>query len=198
MSTPDPQASQHGEALRTADALSSVRQHPEWFFPGHQFNVPDLVGLLVSESLNEGVEDLVIERLDNWVVLSSARDWLDGDLTSFLRLLPYGSASHSARAEVVVTAFCRATVTGSRGDRFEVLMQPGVDVPQLVSERVLDESKARVLAFLPPSNSDAGRGSALEGLEEDRSGRFQLVQGGAVDRVAAGVRSLSEKLQNLR
>ena len=178
-------------------ALTSVREHPEWFFPGRQFEISELVGLLATECLRSGVRDLAVEHLGDWLLIASSKDWLDGDVTGFLRLQPYGSASHSSRVEVVATAFCLATVTAARGERYEVRLDAGTEIPPAVAERLDDPLMGRVLAVLPPSirgEQSVARPPTEPLAAPDRSSRFRVVQGGG-ERVAAGVRSLSEKLR---
>jgi hypothetical protein len=68
MSTHDVQADPPARDLPIMQALTSVRQHPEWFFPGRQFETAELVGLLATECLRSGVRDLAVEqsgRLDS-------------------------------------------------------------------------------------------------------------------------------------
>ena len=175
-----------------------MREHPEWFFSSRRFEAAELVGLLAAECLRSGVRDLTMEWLGDWSVLSSSKDWLDGDVASFLRLQPYDQTSHSSRVEVVATAFCRATVTATRSEWYEVQLEPGAEIPQSIAERLDDPLKGRVLAFLPPRSEDGKDGAEVRAEPDaavDGSRRFRLLQGDGADRVAADVRSLTEKLR---
>jgi hypothetical protein len=107
------------ESPRALDAVSSVRQHPGWFFRSGAFEAAELLALLVEEATRGGAQSIHVEQSDRWVGVSADVDWLSGDLRPFYAPVSYHEGGrNSARAEVALTAFCDAVVTGEGGTHF--------------------------------------------------------------------------------
>jgi hypothetical protein len=131
------------------DAMTSVREHPSWYFRSGMFSVPEMIALLADEAVSHGASDFAVQMFDGCWVVQSARDWLDGDDSAFFSLVPDpGRGSNSSRVEILLTVFCQAVWTGRAGDVFD--LKATIAAPDELAEVLANPEFGRVIAFIPP------------------------------------------------
>jgi hypothetical protein len=156
---------------RPVDALQVVRDHPQWYFRGGDFQARQALALLTDEAVAHGSGDLHVERIDDWWLVASSNDWLDGDIGAFFSPVPDPVAgTNTSRVEVLLTAFCGKVWTASSGEPFDIL--PGGFLPDAVRNVLEAKQWARVVAFLPPAAPEV----SIEEMDRGHSSRhLQLV-----------------------
>lgn len=167
------------------DPVASVRDHPRWFFRTGRFEWQTAVGLLVAEALQSPlVGTTEVHRVDDWIAVSADGDWLGGDLEAFTKPTPYPEGGTNAtRVEVVLTAFCEAVFTASRGQRSDIRALGENSMPASMSDALRDPERGRVVVFRLPPAEHPERQAALPRTTgqmairladlPEREGRFQ-------------------------
>ena len=175
---------------RPIDAMSAVRQHPEWYFRSGQFAVGEAIALLTDEALAHGSHDLLVRELQGWWLLASLHDWLDGDMAAFFSPVPDPTRGQNmSRVEVVLTAFCHTVWTASSGASMPVA--GGAEPPEEARAMLESATWQRVIAFLPPAVSQQS-GSTHEGQRH-----LQLVTDDLSSRYDEAMAALPEKLDQV-
>jgi hypothetical protein len=189
MSTPDRDTR---SLARPVDALAAVRQHPEWHFRSGTFDAREALALLTDEAVQHGSVDLFVQQIDDWWVLASSHDWLEGDLSAYFSPVPDPARGpNTSRVEVLLTAFCRSVWTATSGQSFDISRT--VLPPERVRAVLETASWARVVAFRPPA------ASAREGSEIERPLRhLQLVPGDLSPQYDDAFKRLPHKLEQAR
>jgi hypothetical protein len=145
---PTPSGDRSGRRDGQVTGVTSVREHPSWYFRTGQFDTAEMLGLLVSEATAAGALDVSVRHVGWWIVASST-DWLDGEVTCFFELTSdHASGRNSARVEILLTAFCPQVWTGARGVAYDVTVNG--DPPDAVLHALTDQRCGRVIAFVPP------------------------------------------------
>ena len=175
------------------DAVAALQAHPRWYFRSGAFSVPEMLALLVSEATDYGSRDLSIVTLDGWWVVSSQHDWLEGDVSPFLALVPDSrSGRNAARIEVILTAFCLSVWTSFRGSSYDVTASGAP--PASVHEILADGSTGRAIAFLPPRTA-GGEGAHDHDRASSGSARahLRLIQSDSSSRLDQALSAVQRK-----
>lgn len=150
-----PAAPSH-QALEPLDPIASLRAHPNWFFASGHFEWQTAVGLLIAEAyLSSRVGDAKVARVGDWVTVTADADWLNGDLEAFTKptAFPEGG-TNATRVEALLTAYCDAVVTASRGRRSDIRTLGEHLMPSPVVESLKNKDLGRVIVFRVPSKTD--------------------------------------------
>lgn len=135
------------------DPVASVRDHPRWFFTTGRFEWQTAVGLLVAEAVRSPlVRSTEVHHVDDWIAVSADADWLDGDLEAFTKPTPYpAGGTNATRVEVLLTAFCEAVFTASRGQRSDIRAVGEKSIPHSMIDALLNPERVRVVVFRIPA-----------------------------------------------
>src|SRR5229473_4536818 len=160
------------------DPIAILKQHPAWFFRAGQFDLEEAIGLIVAEATRGGAKQVIVTRNGPWVAIQSDKDWLDGDVAAFFAPLAYSEGGrNSARAEALLTAFCRAVITASADGIFEVSSIPEA-VEEAKSLSLENTESGRLVTFLPPLRGEDDAPHTDPKVEGHERNRFRLIQGG--------------------
>lgn len=191
MSDTDPQApltrALANGPSRALDAITVLRQHPDWFFRSGQFDVEEMIGLIVAEASRGGAKQLTVMHEGRWVSIESDTDWLRGDVAAFFAPVQYPEGGrNSARTEALLTAFCCAVITVTPEGPYEVVSSPEA-VSQFIPMPTERLERGRLVAFLPPPSTKSA--DADDAPREGRPARpgLRLVQGEGEKSIAAAV-----------
>jgi hypothetical protein len=194
VSEPDSSASSRADSLGplgdALDPITVLKQHPEWFFRAGQFDLEEAIGLIVAEASRGGARQVTVTRYGPWVAIQSDKDWLDGDVGAFFAPLAYSEGGrNSARAEALLTAFCRAVITISADGILEVSSSPEA-IQEPTSPPLEETTTGRIVTFLP-SRSSGHASSHTDQLEANREGKgFRLIQGGGEQSITSAVQKI--------
>jgi hypothetical protein len=133
--------------LAPLDPIEWLRAHPEMFFRSGHFEVDTAIGLLVREAVNsERVTATWTSELDNWVAVGADADWLDGNESPFSKPTHFPEGGQNAtRIEVLLTTFCDAVFTSSRGNRDDVRTLGRSKMPSAMAEYLASREIPRVV-----------------------------------------------------
>lgn len=167
------------DRLYALDAVESARLHPEWFFRRGEFDANELVSLLVEEAGRGGAQAVQIEHDDGWVGIAADKDWLEGDVAAFFAPVSYpAGGQNSIRAEVALTAYCDAVVTGERGEVFyEVKSSQDTGWAEHgypMAESIARQVDGRVILFLLPEGDHVSPGRHRRLAEPAERGPYLL------------------------
>lgn len=188
----DPRQEDRGQVL---DPLATVRRHPEWYFRHGQFDRHEATGRVLAEAMRGGAVDVTIRTRDDWIIVSADTDWLDGDIAAFLSpQVDESGGVNSSRVEVALVAFCDAVVTRTPNDR--VWAWPA-SPSEPFDEDQWPVTTGRVVAFLPPSDTDEGIEDQASSSTSRRS-RLRLVTSGGEEQITTAVHSFARKQPGLK
>ena len=141
-------------------AVTVVRRHPEMYLARGRFDVGEVLSLIVTEAIRGGAERVGFGAHGQWLAVIADVDWLAGSEAAFYAPLSYAEGGrNSARAEVLLTAFCPTVVTG-RGSRVVTIsgaVDAGADDAHF---RDWASRGARFVAFEPPTEARMQIGDA--------------------------------------
>jgi hypothetical protein len=117
----------------------------------------------VAEALQSPlVGNTEVHRVDDWIAVTADADWLDGDLEAFTKPTPYREGGTNAtRVEVLLTAFCEAVFTASRGQRRDIRTLGENSMPTSIIDALLNPESGRVVVFRRPPAEHSEVQSAL-------------------------------------
>lgn len=121
---------------------------------GPSMNAQNLIGQLVRDLTLVRSVPFVVDCIDEWWLISSARDWLEEgsiSLRSFKHIVHFPEAGREAcHSEILLTAFAKAVVT--RGSDRELVWITGDEfqrrLPENIERQLLQNDTGRSIAFL--------------------------------------------------
>jgi hypothetical protein len=136
------------------DPIEWLRAHPEMFFKSGAFEVDTAISLLVREAVNsERVAATWTSEVDGWVAVGADADWLDGNPEAFAKPTHFPELGQNAtRIEALLTTFCDAVFTSSRGNRDDVRTIGRSQMPPAMAEYLANPDMPRVIVFRSPAN----------------------------------------------
>jgi hypothetical protein len=137
------------------DPIEWLRAHPEMFFKSGTFEVDTIIGLLVREAVNsERVTATWTLEVDGWVAVGADADWLDGNVEAFAKPTHFPEGGQNAtRVESLLTTFCDAVFTSSRGNRDDVRALGRSHMPPTIARYLANPDVPRVVVFRSPSRT---------------------------------------------
>lgn len=127
------------------DAIKHVRDHKEMYLRGDTPSYELIAGRLVSDLICYHALPASVEKRDDWWIVSSAVDWMDGDdidklfnsIRSHERL-----GVNSVRSEILLSSFCTQIFTCSKGG-FSWIKRGGGQAP----DDFISSINGRVVGF---------------------------------------------------
>ncbi|MFG2955700.1 hypothetical protein ACGF5O_18495 [Streptomyces sp. NPDC048291] len=126
------------------DVLDYLRGNESRFFRSGAYDAVELAGMIATEALLLGAEDIRIRSDGDWLTVSADRDWLEAhEQEAFQTVLPFPEAGvNSMMAEILAVAFSAGVATAT-GDTSEV-----VKGELAFPARPLDRNTARAVSFM--------------------------------------------------
>jgi hypothetical protein len=136
------------------DPIEWLRANPEMFFKSGRFKEETTIGLLIREAVSSGnVTSTWTSKLGNWIAVGADADWLDGSAEAFAKPTQFPKGGQNAtRVEVLLTTFCDAVFTSSRGNRDDVRSLGRSTMPLPMAEFLDNSEIPRVIVFQSPAN----------------------------------------------
>jgi hypothetical protein len=124
------------------------------FFKSGHFEVDTAISLLVREAVNsERVTATWTSEVDNWIAVGADADWLDGVAEAFAKPTHFPEGGQNAtRVEVLLTTFCDAVFTSSRGNRDDVRTLGRSQMPSTMTDYLASRDIPRVIVFRSPAS----------------------------------------------
>jgi hypothetical protein len=155
---------------RPIDSVDALRRNPTWYFPSGEFDAGRFLSLVREEIRSQDPEaDPDIRYSGGWWLVAADRDWLHGDTSAFLRLVPLpGDDANASRVEVLLYAFCPVVVTAVRGDVFRIRDAAGAVPPTDLVRSLADQDVGRAILFKEPTSRGSSPVPETAGHRSDR------------------------------
>ncbi|NEB94376.1 hypothetical protein [Streptomyces bauhiniae] len=106
----------HPDDIVPLDVMDHLRRNERRFFRSGAYDAVELAGMIATEALTLGAEDVRIQRERDWLVVAADRDWLGPyGQEVFHTLTPFPEAGiNSVLAEVLAVAYSAGVATATR------------------------------------------------------------------------------------
>ncbi|WP_181807238.1 hypothetical protein [Streptomyces shenzhenensis] len=126
------------------DVMGYLRRNESKFFRSGTYDAVELAGMIATEALILGAENIRIQSDGDWLTVTADRDWLKPyERDAFQAILPFPEAgANSMLAEILAVAFSAGVTTGTSGT--SEVVKGEVDFPG----RPVDQNTARAVSFM--------------------------------------------------
>ncbi|MGW1619479.1 hypothetical protein [Streptomyces sp. NPDC002172] len=131
------------------DVMDYLRGNEGMFFRSGTYDPVELAGMIATEALILGAENIQIRSDGDWLTVSADRDWLERyEHDAFQSIMSFPEAgANSMLAEILAVAFSAGVTTAARGTLKVVRGEFAFPA------RPVDQNTARAVSFMRRRNS---------------------------------------------
>ena len=106
----------HPDDIAQPDAMGHLRRNESQFFRSGSYDPIELAGMIATEALILGAENVQIQSAGEWLTVTADQDWLERhEHEAFHAIVPFPEAGvNSMLAEVLAVAFSAGVATSTR------------------------------------------------------------------------------------
>ncbi|MFF7473472.1 hypothetical protein [Streptomyces sp. NPDC008092] len=130
--------------ITSIDVTDYLRTNESMFFRSGTYDPVELAGMIATEALILGAENIQIRSDGDWLTVAADRDWLEPyEHDAFQAIMPFPEAgTNSMLAEILAVAFSSGVTTATHG------------APEVIKgeftfpARPFDQNTARTVSFM--------------------------------------------------